>query len=254
MPPISKLAEHIEGIIIMASDLLDKEQKAQDLRKQGQPSNLYFAANYELWYSEALSIVAQVLPERREQFEACYSTSRWPPVQEMTAAHYTIADYCLGLVACADNVPLFDHDEMLQNLFWRQFAILSAAHKRVNSNFSDIKGAIEAEVLDDELDVARDLLGKQHLRSAGAIAGVVLERHLKHLGRANNVALRPRMTLTPLNDALKASGVYDQVQWRNIQVLGDIRNICAHDSYREPTRDEVEQLIRGVDDLRCKLP
>jgi hypothetical protein len=29
--------------------------------------------------------------------------------------------------------------------------------------------------------------------------------------------------------------------------LGDIRNLCGHDKHREPTADEVEELIEGTE-------
>ena len=49
-----------------------------------------------------------------------------------------------------------------------------------------------------------------------------------------------------LNDALKDAGIYDVAQWRQIQRLGDIRNLCGHAATRDPTADEVQDLIDGV--------
>ena len=51
------------------------------------------------------------------------------------------------------------------------------------------------------------------------------------------------------NDALKEGGVIDIPQWRFIQRLGDLRNLCDHNKDREPTKDEVAELIDGVDKL-----
>lgn len=52
--------------------------------------------------------------------------------------------------------------------------------------------------------------------------------------------------LSNLNDALKEAGVYDAPQWRQIQYLTDIRNLCGHKSDRAPERAEVETLINEV--------
>lgn len=41
--------------------------------------------------------------------------------------------------------------------------------------------------------------------------------------------------------------VYDIVNWRFIQHLGDIRNLCDHNKDREPTKEEVEELINGTE-------
>jgi len=43
--------------------------------------------------------------------------------------------------------------------------------------------------------------------------------------------------------------LYDVVQWRFVQRLGDIRNYCAHNKDREPTKDEVNELIDGADKI-----
>lgn len=34
-----------------------------------------------------------------------------------------------------------------------------------------------------------------------------------------------------------------------IQHLGDIRNLCDHNKDREPTKEEVEELINGIDQI-----
>jgi hypothetical protein len=54
---------------------------------------------------------------------------------------------------------------------------------------TDIEGTLEATLLDDELETARELLKAKHLRSAGIVAGVVLERHLKTVLANHNVSL-----------------------------------------------------------------
>jgi len=62
-------------------------------------------------------------------------------------------------------------------------------------------------------------------------------------------AARKKATLSNLNDVLKNSTVYDVPQWRRVQYLADIRNLCAHKSDRDPTADEVRGLIDEVDKL-----
>ena len=49
-----------------------------------------------------------------------------------------------------------------------------------------------------------------------------------------------------MNDTLKNATVIDVPVWRNLQRLADIRNLCSHAKDREPTRDEVEELISGA--------
>ena len=43
--------------------------------------------------------------------------------------------------------------------------------------------------------------------------------------------------------------MYDLIIFRKIQHLGDIRNLCDHDSKREPTQEDVEEMIKGFDSI-----
>jgi len=49
-----------------------------------------------------------------------------------------------------------------------------------------------------------------------------------------------------LNDALKNASVLEIAQWRFIQHLGDIRNLCDHHKGADPTKEQVDDLINGV--------
>ena len=86
------------------------------------------------------------------------------------------------------------------------------------------------------------------LRAAGAVAGVVLEKHLAQVCDNHNVSVRKQQpTIGDLNDLLKKSEVMDVPIWRSLQRLGDLRNLCDHNKQREPTEAEVAELIDGVD-------
>jgi hypothetical protein len=53
-------------------------------------------------------------------------------------------------------------------------------------------------------------------------------------------------SISDYNDKLKDIA-YDIVEWRRMQHLGDIRNLCDHEKHREPTKEEVEDLVDGTD-------
>ena len=85
------------------------------------------------------------------------------------------------------------------------------------------------------------------LLAAGALAGVVLERHLAEVCNNHQIPVTKKApTIFDLNEALKAANVTDVPEWRYIQHLADIRNLCDHNRKAEPTPAQVEDLIAGV--------
>jgi hypothetical protein len=84
------------------------------------------------------------------------------------------------------------------------------------------------------------------------VAGVVVEKHLAQVCLNHNVPVRKQHpTISEFNDLLKTAGVLDVPAWRQVQRLGDIRNLCDHNAKREPTAGEVDELIDGTGKL-CK--
>jgi hypothetical protein len=107
---------------------------------------------------------------------------------------------------------------------------------------------VQADLFDSELDSAKELNKNKFTRGAGAIAGVVLEKHLGQVLTNHNLkSTKKNASISDYNDILKSSEVYDTPTWRKIQHLGDIRNLCDHNKTREPKQEEVDELISGVD-------
>jgi len=221
------------------------EEKASSTKKKSKPEDdfniLVFADRYQDWYSSALRVVEQLLPDRYEEFQHYYRNEKR---KEINWSTYTISDYLRSNTPHAVQTPEL-RVYMALNV---QLAIVSTAQKRLRSRLADLKGVLQAELFDSELEAASELAKKRHLRAGGAVAGVVLERHLAKVAADRKVAIRKaHPTISDLNDPLKNAGVYDVPTWRRIQHLADVRNVCDHFKGREPSADEVEELIRGVD-------
>jgi uncharacterized protein (UPF0332 family) len=108
-------------------------------------------------------------------------------------------------------------------------------------------GTLQAKLFDDELSAAEELAKKGHLRAAGALAGVTLERHLSTIVQNHGIKIGKKdPTISDFNDAFKNGGVYDVPTWRFIQRLGDIRNLSVHFKNREPTKDEIDEMLKGA--------
>lgn len=205
-----------------------------------------FKTEYQSWYSRSLRVIEQLLPDRYEEFRELYKLSRRKTIDVET---YGIYDYLAGItVTRAFGTELvFNNVEVAMQKLDQQVNILRSVSARLDSLIVDIHRVLQASIIDDELAAARALLRSKHIRSAGVIAGVTLEAHLKQLVRDHQISMRKTANLANLNEALKSSQVYGVPEWRQIQHIGDIRNLCAHKSDREPAEEEVTQMINQVD-------
>jgi hypothetical protein len=201
-----------------------------------------FKANYETWYSESLAVIRQLMPERVRDFELLYRDERRKSLNYGT---YTLSDYLIGLMPGMAN---FEIDSAAFTKFMQQARILKSAQRTFESQLYNIRGVLQADLLDTELDAARELRKNGYLRAAGMVAGVVLEAHLAAVAGSRGVPIRKKTpTISTYNDGLKEAGLLDVPQWRFIQRLADLRNLCGHPKERDPTTEEVLELIDGAD-------
>lgn len=226
---ISELTKHNGG----------DELKATEIVKAIKP----FIAAYQPWYSEALPLVKQLLPDRLTDFIRLYEKPKTR--KDLDFENYRIEDACQGIQTTYQGEVKADASAA-RTLLEQQIAIVKAIKRRFESSLFDIKQLVQADLFDSELGAARELLKNKFYRAAGAIAGVVLEGHLKQVCDNHKIPKKSG-TITPMNEGLKAADVLDLAQYRHIQFLGDIRNKCGHKNTTDPTADEVEELINGAD-------
>ena len=203
-----------------------------------------FRDEYQPWYSEAKVLVRQLLPDRLSDFTRYYEKPR--SRKNITYENYTIEDYLQGISVKFGASKVVGPDAAIP-LFYQQLSLVKSIRERFQSSLFDIRQLAQADLFDSELDAARELAKNKFTRAAGAVAGVVLERHLKEGCDNHGVKLRRKAPqISNLNDALKDANVIDIPQWRFIQHLGDLRNLCAHDKESEPTLGQIEDLLAGV--------
>lgn len=169
--------------------------------------------------------------------------------KEITFLTYTISDYLIGLRITRgwEKEEVFNAFSSFFTKFEKQLNILSSCFERLDSVIADIQGTLQAELFDDELSAAQELHKKKHLRAAGALCGVTLERHLAGVAKNHSITLSKKdPTISDFNDAFKNASIYDVPDWRFIQRLGDIRNLSVHFKDREPTKEEIDEMIAGV--------
>jgi hypothetical protein len=223
-----------------------KTRKGADEDSLSEIFALNFATEYQAWYSCALPVVRQILPDRHGEFRELHRLDKRP--RELDPSTYSISDYLQGIrvVRGFGREEEFSSWHVAHTKFGLQLDILRAAADRLDSALGDITGLLEAALFDDELIAARELVKSGYLRSAGVVAGVVLEHHLQRLLKNHAVPFRKKPQIASMNDALKDANVYGVAEWRRIQHLGDLRNLCCHAGNIEPSRQNVEDLMAGV--------
>lgn len=225
-----------------AYEISDGEEK----KKLAKQKRVDFTANYESWYTEALEVICQILPERIDDFKKLYKNEKR---KEITFATYTIADALMGLQV-SRGLDLVADKKSAFIKFKQQFNILRSAEKRFESSLFDIKQLVQADLFDSELDATRELNKKGFVRGAGAVAGVVLEGHLLQVCKNHKIKVsKKKPTINDFNQPLKDNGVIEISTWRFIQHLADLRNLCDHKKKKNPTETEIEELIKGVEKI-----
>jgi hypothetical protein len=131
--------------------------------------------NYQPWYTEVRALLKQVLPDRLTDFAAHYEKPK--NRKSISYENYRIEDYMQGLRVTFGADTRADPTAAMPHL-QQQIAILNSAVARFESSLFEIKQLVQADLLDSEVEAARELLKHRFTRAAGAVAGVVLERHL----------------------------------------------------------------------------
>lgn len=217
-----------------------KEATLTNLKENQLKDLSFFYSNYEKWYSKSLLVIKQLLPSRLADFTSLYKNGNR---KEINWTNYTVSDALQHLNSNNGSM----HPSYAQTRLRQQCDIVHACVDCLESRIYDIQTILQADIFDSEINSARHLLKMGFLRASGAICGVVLEKHLADVAIAHDIVIKKKApTISDYIDAFK-DNVYDTVEWRRMQRLGDLRNLCDHNKYREPTKDEVEELIGGTD-------
>ena len=205
-----------------------------------------FANEYQRWYSESIALLRQLLPDRVADFIRHYEKPKGR--KDINYENYRIEDFlqCLRITRGWEKEVVVDSSAAIPQ-FRQQLAMLKAAKARFESSLFEIRQLVQADLLDSELEAAELMAKHKFVRAAGALAGVVLERHLSQVCADRKLLTgKKNPSIGDFNETLKAGGAIDLPQWRYIQHLADIRNLCDHSRTPEPTADQVSDLISGA--------
>jgi hypothetical protein len=238
------------------SDLVAKGNSMLDDLQKNKNNASVFHAGYQPWYTQATEVVRQILPMRLVEFEELYMGKNRAR-KEINATTFTLQDWMLGVRSGHNTYTgrdFFDSLAIAAMRFQNQLSILSSAKSRFNSSLFDIKQMIQADLFDSELDAADSLNNHGFQRGAGAISGVVLEGHLIQVCNNHQLKItKKNPTINDLAQLLKDSDVIEMPDWRKIQHLADIRNLCDHKKTTDPTMEQITELIEGCKKLTKTL-
>ena len=127
---------------------------------------------------------------------------------------------------------------------------LAAKDDYFGGYFESIKSLVQADVFNNELEQAKELLDKEFYVASAVIAGTVLETHLHELCKKNNIDTGK---LNKMNDDLARKGIYNSIIQKQIVALAAIRNSAAHGKKEEFTKDNVKNMIVEIKDLLAGL-
>ena len=229
----------------LRNELGDSYKKLPKERKE-EIENCVFKGDYNGWYNESIALISQLIPDRLEDFKGYY---RLDKRKEITNLTYTISDYLLGVEVSKNGKIVVSKTNVL-SVFMQQFYIVESLKERFESSLYNIKQLLQADVFDSEIDSAKELCKKGFYRAAGAICGVVIEKHLSEVCTQHQIKVTKKNPgINDYNELLKSNNAIDIPAWRNIQRLADLRNMCDHHKDIEPTKDNIEELIAGTDKI-----
>ncbi|MFT5613052.1 MAG: hypothetical protein ACI8Q6_000326 [Granulosicoccus sp.] len=91
-----------------------------------------------------------------------------------------IRDYLQGLKITKPGGQVVDGSSAVPE-FRQQLSMVKAAKDSLESTLIDLTAVLQADLFDTEIETAGALAKAGYLRAAGAICGVVIEKHLGHV-------------------------------------------------------------------------
>ena len=217
-----------------------KEKLPKERKKK--LSGMDVVAAYKPWYDKSRIVISQLLPEKRDEFK---SYCQYPLIRGDWVGFSRRLDESLrNHVRGEDATGLVSGYHLLE----AQCEILEQAKLSFDLSLAKSQQALQADLLDSMLCVARDFHKNGDSRAAAAMAGVVLEQHLRIVLTAHSVRMRKKnISINDYSLMLKDKDIAEFPVWRTVLRLGDLQELCRRAD--EPKKEDVEELINGVDKI-----
>ena len=197
---------------------------ALDMVPESRRIPVEFVRKCSKWYASSLAILETNMASRRTEMASL--------MQFFNEQDYVTQS---GQLAMAREIRQIQH-------------LIGSIPSYMEGRLYDLELGLAQEFTRDQLLEAEVLLKARHVRAAGAIAGVLLERHLKLLCDRSQPPIKyaSKAMISNLNELLWKARVYEQKEWRLVQWMGDVRNECDHANATEPEPKAVQKLIHDI--------
>lgn len=226
---IRSLLKEIEGLRLDGPDRPDM------------PALIIF---YEAWYTKALNIVQNLIPDRLEDFVSAYKQNRTAPP---TFSNYSIQDYFLGIKVEKSSIAEFNPGRLFKQLVLRQAGILSSALRSQTVSEAVSESVSQENFYRRAFEQAEKLFQIGKTRPAGVFAAIVIDNYLRWLWKKRNLNINDKeFSLAEINDYLHKFQTYKEVTHIRIQSLIPTTEACLDPEKKPPSKKEIELLIDNV--------
>lgn len=187
---------------------------------------------YHAWYVEASELVTSLGSDITDDFEK---------------AHSVIQEYLAGISGTDTQFLRGKRRKRYHRSLLVQKGLVMGLSGLLDVRALDITALVTADLVDGEINQAKLMLKNGFIRCAGALAGVALESHLKLLHKQIGIVPRKKDGIAALaNNLRKASNRFELGYEKQCIAMADTRNKCDHNQDKDPTKDEVKDLISDV--------
>jgi uncharacterized protein (UPF0332 family) len=258
MLELEKIKEQLTSLSVLGTAILHASQWHENRQAYDEKTKAYmkavadkipdFKKEYHVWYSKAQRVVSTLASERLNEFDTYFTGNKNIKLaKDFSYLSAGITHYLQGIITTSGYGEEKNYFGKFTSGLQQQLYIIDALKANLTDVLFNLQSEIQFGIFNSELEVASELKKSKLLRPAGAIAGVVIEAHLKAVLLKRGVTLKKKnATMSDFNEELKAQKIIDVAMWRLIQRCGDIRNYCVHPKEREPTSDEIDDIIRSA--------
>jgi hypothetical protein len=236
-----------------------KEEELRKIIEDYEKENIHEIANehskkfsecYLSWFFTVSNCIKYLYPEKYNEFINCYynisTTEKRSPI------NYKISNYLNNeQLSKIKTINYYDEYKRI-NIVYNCFNFQKLIVKAIIDNFDSVSFNYEKETYmtfqEENIDSVQELFDNDFLRAAGALCGVIIEKHLKTklLPFDKDAFTSKKLTLQPLNEACKTNNIYTTTEFKKIIHLTDLRNLCDHKNTIGPTKEQVQELIDGT--------